>query len=99
MWPARDSTSTSTMSSTSTCPGTSRVMCIGLAGRAGQAGRDKAPLSSTGIIKSTRTQELSILLDLKYLLKEAKQNIPPFLKMLKSEGKMECGFCGGLGHR
>ena len=50
--------------------------------------------------------EESILCDLKHLLIEAKQKVPPFLEMLDSgmdlsnaEGERGCTYCGGLGHR
>jgi ATP-dependent RNA helicase DDX41 len=41
------------------------------------------------------------LLDLKYLLIEARQFVPPFLKTLNDPSLVqgECSFCGGLGHR
>lgn len=56
-----------------------------------------------------RTDE-TILLDLKHLLKEAKQRVPHFLttlddpmeKRLEMEaatGVKGCSYCGGLGHR
>ena len=49
----------------------------------------------------------SVLLDLKYLLLEAKQRIPPLLAMLDDPTERQgpgsqqqgCAFCGGLGHR
>jgi ATP-dependent RNA helicase DDX41 len=51
----------------------------------------------------------TFLLDLKHLLKEANQKIPPILRglvdpqdisdMPQVSGVMGCGFCGGLGHR
>jgi ATP-dependent RNA helicase DDX41 len=49
----------------------------------------------------------SVLLDLKHLLLEAKQEIPPFLRILESEtekyldigDERGCSYCGGLGHR
>lgn len=49
-----------------------------------------------------------MLLDLKHLLLEARQKIPPFLAELESEqekfldlgaGEKGCAYCGGLGHR
>ena len=48
-----------------------------------------------------------MLLDLKQLLMEAKQRIPPYLEQLESEveqyqvigGIRGCAYCGGLGHR
>ncbi|KAJ1567198.1 DEAD (Asp-Glu-Ala-Asp) box polypeptide 41, partial [Cladochytrium tenue] len=48
-----------------------------------------------------------ILLDLKYLLREAKQRVPPVLEALHDPTEnlkgvagvaAECTFCGGLGH-
>jgi ATP-dependent RNA helicase DDX41 len=49
----------------------------------------------------------SVLLDLKHLLIEAKQRIPPVLLALDDPaenlhqvgGTVGCSFCGGLGHR
>lgn len=67
-------------------------------GRTGRGGR-------TGIATTFINQNCSqyTLLDLKHLLKEAKQRIPPFLASVMDEyggdGKGGCGFCGGLGHR
>jgi len=71
----------------------SYVHRIGRTGRRGKTG-----LATTFI---NRNQEQNILLDLKHLLIEAKQEVPPFLKVLKDpdEGRVECSFCGGLGHR
>ena len=52
--------------------------------------------------------EETILLDLKHLLLEAKQRIPPVLATLEDpndqgggalDGNKGCAFCGGLGHR
>jgi len=71
---------------------------IGRTGRSGNQG-----LSTTFINKSN---EESVLLDLKHLLIEAKQNVPPFLATLHSETEVYlelddkgCSYCGGLGHR
>ncbi|XP_064604084.1 probable ATP-dependent RNA helicase DDX41 isoform X2 [Liolophura sinensis] len=72
---------------------------IGRTGRCGKTG-----VATTFINK---TVDESILLDLKHLLREAKQNIPPFLATLQSEsekyldigGEVGCSYCGGLGHR
>jgi len=72
---------------------------IGRTGRGGQTG-----IATTFINKN---QEETTLLDLKALLLEAKQRIPPFLDALdKSQhnlreigGVRGCAFCGGLGHR
>lgn len=51
--------------------------------------------------------EEGVLLDLKHLLIEAKQKVPPFLATLESEhekylsvgDERGCSYCGGLGHR
>ena len=78
---------------------------IGRTGRSGKTG-----VATTFINRNSSEQ---ILLDLKYLLREAKQRVPPILEVLddptekfKQEGKSssdvidkECTFCGGLGHR
>lgn len=74
-------------------------------GRTGRCGR-------TGIATSfiNKNQSETILLDLKHLLKEAKQRIPPVLATLddpmenveelaKASGVKGCAYCGGLGHR
>ncbi len=56
------------------------------------------------------SQSETILLDLKHLLKEAKQRVPPVLdalddpmerlaEMQATSGQKGCTFCGGLGHR
>jgi ATP-dependent RNA helicase DDX41 len=67
---------------------------IGRTGRAGKTG-----VATTFINKSC---EETTLLDLKALLKEAKQRIPPVLEMLEDprdqNGGKGCAFCGGLGH-
>ena len=75
---------------------------IGRTGRAGKTG-----IATTFINKN---QSETILLDLKHLLQEAKQRIPPVLMMLEDPndishemvalgGHKGCLFCGGLGHR
>jgi ATP-dependent RNA helicase DDX41 len=76
---------------------------IGRTGRAGQKG------VATTFINSTC--EGSILLDLKHVLKEAKQNVPTYLLELEdpneqadelaalATGTRGCAYCGGLGHR
>lgn len=54
-----------------------------------------------------KNQAQTILLDLKALLLEAGQKIPPFLEALNSSGHYSkeiggvkgCAYCGGLGHR
>eukprot|EP00633_Aureoumbra_lagunensis_P005507 CAMPEP_0197309900 /NCGR_PEP_ID=MMETSP0891-20130614/8511_1 /TAXON_ID=44058 ORGANISM="Aureoumbra lagunensis, Strain CCMP1510" /NCGR_SAMPLE_ID=MMETSP0891 /ASSEMBLY_ACC=CAM_ASM_000534 /LENGTH=654 /DNA_ID=CAMNT_0042795259 /DNA_START=29 /DNA_END=1993 /DNA_ORIENTATION=- len=74
---------------------------IGRTGRCGKAG-----LATTFINKSC---EPAALLDLRALLAEAKQHIPPVLQALDPEPTQRladhahsstgCAFCGGLGHR
>jgi len=75
---------------------------IGRTGRAGNKGW------ATTFITSSCGQ--SILLDLRHILKEAKQRIPPFLEGIKdpnataeeleaATGRKGCAYCGGLGHR
>ncbi|PVU95202.1 hypothetical protein BB561_001979 [Smittium simulii] len=76
---------------------------IGRTGRSGKTG-----LATTFVNMNSSDQ---ILLDLKHLLLEAKQNIPPFLLSIhdpsdkyRQEGQaldmsLGCAFCGGLGHR
>ncbi|CAH1170496.1 unnamed protein product [Phaedon cochleariae] len=72
---------------------------IGRTGRSGNKG-----LATTFINKSN---DESVLLDLKHLLMEAKQKVPNFLAELCSEsekylelgGEHGCSYCGGLGHR
>ena len=69
---------------------------IGRTGRAGKTG-----VATTFINKSC---DETTLLDLKHLLKEARQRIPPVLMMLDDprdklvEGTVGCSYCGGLGH-
>ena len=71
---------------------------IGRTGRCGKTG-----VATTFINKSC---EETTLLDLKHLLKEAHQRIPPVLmimddpleNMQKGDGSKGCSFCGGLGH-
>ncbi|VEN38526.1 unnamed protein product [Callosobruchus maculatus] len=71
-------------------------------GRTGRSGNKG--LATTFINKSN---DESVLLDLKHLLIEAKQKVPPFLAELCSEsekylalgGEHGCSYCGGLGHR
>lgn len=72
---------------------------IGRTGRCGKTG-----VATTFINKDV---EESILLDLKHLLIEAKQRVPPVLQALDDPdedlqdlgGTKGCSFCGGLGHR
>ncbi len=69
---------------------------IGRTGRAGKTG-----VATTFINKSC---DETTLLDLKHLLKEARQRIPPVLMMLDDprdqvqDGAVGCSYCGGLGH-
>jgi len=67
---------------------------IGRTGRCGKTG-----VATTFINKSC---EETTLLDLKHLLKEARQRIPPVLMMLDDprdrNGGAGCSYCGGLGH-
>uniref|UniRef100_K3X7H8 RNA helicase n=1 Tax=Globisporangium ultimum (strain ATCC 200006 / CBS 805.95 / DAOM BR144) TaxID=431595 RepID=K3X7H8_GLOUD len=78
---------------------------IGRTGRSGKTG-----VATTFINKSVPE---SALLDLKHLLVEAKQTVPPVLRALEdpytetaeggglsnATGTKGCAFCGGLGHR
>ncbi|KAL8159793.1 hypothetical protein V2J09_001330 [Rumex salicifolius] len=75
---------------------------IGRTGRCGKTG-----IATTFI---NRNQSETTLLDLKHLLQEAKQRIPPVLAELndpmeeaeaiaKASGVTGCAYCGGLGHR
>ena len=68
---------------------------IGRTGRSGKTG-----LATTFV---NRTSSQQILLDLKHLLREAKQKIPAFLESVvdpnEGDAPGECMFCGGLGHR
>jgi ATP-dependent RNA helicase DDX41 len=68
-------------------------------GRTGRSGK-------TGVATTFINQHCSeqIRLDLKLLLREAKQRIPPFLAALEDPSEKlgllgGCTFCGGLGHR
>lgn len=71
---------------------------IGRTGRCGKTG-----VATTFINKSC---EETTLLDLKHLLKEANQRIPPVLMIMEdpfenvqqADGAKGCSFCGGLGH-
>ena len=71
---------------------------IGRTGRCGKTG-----VATTFINKSC---EETTLLDLKHLLKEANQRIPPVLMIMEDpfenveqgDGTQGCSFCGGLGH-
>jgi len=75
---------------------------IGRTGRCGKTG-----IATTFINKSCAD---TTLLDLKHLLREAKQRIPPVLLLMDdpleamqdaaaASGAKGCAFCGGLGHR
>lgn len=70
-------------------------------GRTGRSGGTRG-LATTFVNKLT---EQFVLLDLKHLLIEAKQKVPPFLAELCSETEKYaglgdgCSYCGGLGHR
>uniref|UniRef100_A0A3P8W1M5 Probable ATP-dependent RNA helicase DDX41 n=1 Tax=Cynoglossus semilaevis TaxID=244447 RepID=A0A3P8W1M5_CYNSE len=72
---------------------------IGRTGRSGQTG-----IATTFINKGC---DESVLMDLKALLVEAKQKVPPVLQVLQTGdetmldigGERGCTFCGGLGHR
>lgn len=75
---------------------------IGRTGRCGKTG-----IATTFINKG---QSESVLLDLKHLLREAKQRVPPVLTTLDdpmeamqaaaaASGVRGCAYCGGLGHR
>jgi ATP-dependent RNA helicase DDX41 len=67
---------------------------IGRTGRCGKTG-----VATTFINKSCSE---TTLLDLKGILREARQRIPPVLQMLEDpreqNGGAGCSFCGGLGH-
>jgi len=73
--------------------------------RIGRTGRaNKTGIATTFINKMVSA---TVLMDLKYLLKEAKQRVPPFLERSTSElekfrtigGIVGCAYCGGPGHR
>lgn len=72
---------------------------IGRTGRQGKSG-----VATTFINKGC---DESVLIDLKHLLIEAKQSLPPFLAALESENEKflnigdqpGCSYCGQLGHR
>ncbi|KAG0173540.1 DEAD (Asp-Glu-Ala-Asp) box polypeptide 41 [Apophysomyces sp. BC1034] len=68
-------------------------------GRTGRSGK-------TGVATTFVNQHCSeqIRLDLKHLLREAKQRVPPFLAAIEDPTEKYglsggCTFCGGLGHR
>lgn len=75
---------------------------IGRTGRCGKTG-----VATTFVNKN---QSDAVLLDLKHLLQEAKQRVPPFLlaiddpvermqALADASGTRGCAYCGGLGHR
>ncbi|EER12538.1 RNA helicase-1, putative [Perkinsus marinus ATCC 50983] len=74
---------------------------IGRTGRCGRTG-----VATTFINKSV---DETVLLDLKAILEEAGQRVPPFLEHLEAVGGEDtaevvngvrgCAYCGGLGHR
>jgi len=71
--------------------------------RIGRTGRNgKTGLATTFINRNCSEQ---ILLDLKYLLVEAKQRVPPVLQTLydpyehATDKNVECKYCQGRGHR
>jgi ATP-dependent RNA helicase DDX41 len=73
--------------------------------RIGRTGRYNRRGTATTFINKSCDE--SVLLDLKHLLIEAKQKLPPFLAALQSESEKYldmgdergCSYCGGLGHR
>ena len=75
--------------------------------RIGRTGRGNSKGHATTLVN--KSVETAVLLDLKHLLIEAKQKVPPFLATLESEEERYlnlgqgddagCSYCGGLGHR
>lgn len=73
--------------------------------RIGRTGRGNSRGHATTLIN--KAVDEAVLLDLKHLLIEAKQKVPPFLATLESEQERYlevgddrgCAYCGGLGHR
>merc|ERR1719154_270437 len=75
--------------------------------RIGRTGRGSNKGVATTMINNK--VEMAVLADLKHLLLEAKQKLPPFLASLETEydhlaensevGDQVCSYCGGLGHR
>jgi len=74
--------------------------------RIGRTGRGKNKGVATTMINNK--VEMAVLADLKHLLLEAKQKVPPFLASMETEtdqlavaGMSDggCSYCGGLGHR
>jgi len=73
--------------------------------RIGRTGRGKNSGMATTMINNK--VDMAVLADLKHLLIEAKQKLPPFLASIQTEadqlnedlGSGGCSYCGGLGHR
>jgi ATP-dependent RNA helicase DDX41 len=67
--------------------------------RIGRTGRGGSTGIATTFVDPSICSE-AVLLDLKLLLAEAHQNIPPFLSHLGefSSNSLPCSICGGLGH-
>ena len=75
--------------------------------RIGRTGRGSNKGTATTLINNK--VDVAVLADLKHLLLEAKQKLPPFLASLETEydhlaensevGDQGCSYCGGLGHR
>merc|ERR1719266_467695 len=70
--------------------------------RIGRTGRGKNKGTATTMINNK--VEENVPADLKHLLLEAKQKIPPFLASIVTEAEVlgdlgGCTYCGGLGHR
>lgn len=73
--------------------------------RIGRTGRGNDMGVATTLIN--KSVDEAVLLDLKHLLIEAGQRVPPFLAALQSEQEQYlnvgeergCSYCGGLGHR
>lgn len=94
-----------------------RIMCIVLGARGAAARRAWRPRSLTRTryavaapsaalaaqAQRPAAQDELVLLDLKHLLMEAKQRVPPVLMALddpreRNAGNGDCSYCGGLGH-
>ena len=67
--------------------------------RIGRTGRGGSTGIATTFVDPSMCSE-AVLLDLKLLLAEAKQFIPPFLSNLGevTSNYLPCSICGGLGH-
>lgn len=73
--------------------------------RIGRTGRSDTTGQATTFVN--KANEESILLDLKHLLMESKQKIPPFLLEVCADNELGlemgntqgCSYCAGLGHR